>query len=222
MEDPFTMSISMGHRLHHSVQIAQSLRLSKAIRVQIQGRALQLRLGLIGALRGEQYTPRGTCPSCGRKMTALEIIKGFNTDPNDFSTLCSGCNTRFQPQLVCFGNGSSLELPFWCDCQTLYHLQGKETMSPEKLMVEHPAIYRSAIVHHGGIKQAFAKNGVAYPFKEISDWKSKVGAFLGKLPDTVIAECASVSVRAVRKVRNDLGIARYTVKVAVMEIEAEA
>ncbi len=212
----------MGHRLRQSVQIAQSIRLSHDIRLKLQSKTLELRIGLIGALRDERYTPQGACPSCGRKMTALEIIKGFNSDPNDFNTTCTGCSLRFPPQLVCFGNGSSIELPFWCDSQTLYHLQGKETLSPEKLMTEHPAIYRSAIVHHGGIKQAFVKNGVEYPFEEISDWKSKVGGFLGKLPDTVIAECANVGVSAVRKVRKSLGIARYTVQVAVTEIEAEA
>lgn len=196
---------------------AQSLTLEQ--RHSVQALVLSMRLDLIEALRGERYEPHGICPVCSRKMTPVEIIRGFNQDPNDFTTACSACGCRFEPTLICFGRNSRIEIPFYCSIQTLEHLRGKESYSPKYLEREHPAIYRSAIVHHGGIRSAFEKIGIEYPFEEISNWQKKVTPFLGRLPDTVIAESADVKVSAVREMRKKLGICRYTLSMSIDEAE---
>lgn len=179
---------------------------------------LTLRLELVGVLRGESYEPKGDCPNCERKLTPSEILRGFTQDPNDFTTFCSGCGTRFEPILVCSGNERVIEIPFYCDSQTLHHLIGKETLSPEQLSHDHPGLYRSAIVHHGGIRNAFKKIGIDYPFEEISDWRNKIKAFLGRLPDVIIADCVEVSASTISYMRRKLGIPRFTRNTALAEV----
>jgi len=213
--------ISLGCSLRQTQRLALSLRLTPVQRVQIQGLSLSLRLALVQELRGERYEPRATCPKCGRKLTPVEIIHGFNQNPNDFTTCCTGCGYRFEPSLVCFSDGSQIVLPFWCESQTLEHLRGKETLPPEELARAYPAIYRSAIVHHGGIRRAFAKIGAEYPFEEIGDWRNKIRPFLGRLPDTIIATCVDVSVATIRGIRRRHGVRRYTVRKMLAEAEAE-
>ena len=207
------MTLSLGQSLRQT----QRIRLSQVQRIALQELGFSLRLQLVEALHGERYEPRAECPSCGRKMTPGEIIRGFNVDPRDFTTQCPECRHRFAPSLICFGNGSEIVLPFFCASQTLAQLPGKEMLTPEQFARAHPAIYRSAIVHHGGLRRAFAKIGVVYGGEEISDWRAKVAPFLGRMPDTIIAECADVGVRAIRKFRRELGIARYTLAAALDE-----
>lgn len=215
------MAMSMGHSMRQTQRLAQSLRLSQSQRLSLQGHILALRLGLIQELRDERYEPKATCPRCSRKLEPVEIINGFNRDPNDFTTRCPGCRQRFEPRLICFSEGTSLELPFFCDMQMLDQLRGKESLSPEQFAHDHPAVYRSAIVHHGGIRRAFEKIGVVYPFKEIHDWKNKVRPFLGRLPDTQIAACAMVSITTIRAMRSVLNIPRYTLRRALSEINED-
>ncbi|MBU4223782.1 hypothetical protein KJ934_00960 [Patescibacteria group bacterium] len=190
--------------------LAQSLeleqRLTQAQRIQLNQRIFGLRMELVQALRGDLYRPEGVCPNCGRKMTATEVIRGFNTDPNDFTTCCTGCGFRFEPELICVGEISTIRLPFYCGCQALHRLglAGMANFSPEQLSMEYPAIYRSVIVHYGGIRQAFREIGVDYPFQEISDWRNKVVPFLGRLRDTIIAECVDAPVSVIRRMRKNL------------------
>jgi len=188
-----SMSCSLSCSLRQTQTLAQSLRLSQGQRLALQQKQLGLRLGLVEALREERYEPKGQCPSCSRELTAVEIINGFNKDPNDFTTRCSACGKRFEPTLLYCGRGVSFQMPFYCDSQTLARLPGLETMSPDQLAVKRPSVYRSCIVHHGSLKKAFGEINIDYPFEEITDWRDKIKAFLGKLPDTVIAGCASVS-----------------------------
>src|SRR3989344_2577748 len=100
------MRMSFGYRTRVTQRLAQSLRLSHAQRARLQNYAFALRMVLIGDLRNERYKPMGTCPACPRKLTPTEIIRGFNQDPNDFTTCCSECGRRFEPMLVCFGDGT--------------------------------------------------------------------------------------------------------------------
>lgn len=216
------MHMSLGHSLRQTQRLTQSLRLSQEQRLVVQQQSLALRLQLVEALRGERYEPQARCPACNRKLTPVEIIRGFNQDPQDYTTRCSGCGHRFAPSLICFGNGSEIVLPFFCDAQTLAQMHGKETLAPEVFAREHPAIYRSAVVHHGGVRSAFAKIGIAYPFEEVSDWKTKIAPFLGRMPDTIIAECVHQPPRAIRRLRRDLGVGRYTLRAALAEAGIEA
>lgn len=211
------MSLGMSMRVRH--KMATEIRISQEVRVEISQRIFGLRMELIQTLRQERYDPRGECPHCGKKLKAVEILRGFNRDPNDFTTKCVKCGTRFQPSLICFGKETSVTLPFWCDTQVLYYLKGKENLSPEELALKEPAIYRSAIVHHGSIRGAFAKIGIKYQFDEVLDWRHLILPFLGKMPDTMIAECVGTSVGIVRRMRRKADIPRFYKRKLAAEFE---
>lgn len=204
---------SMGLSQSISQTQRQSLdqRMTQAQRqTLIQTQALQIRLQLIEALRGEKYAPEAVCPRCSRRMTPLEIITGFNRDPNDFNTTCSGCAYRFPPKLMHHSRMSRTELPFYCDVQTQAKLPGLETMDPEEFARKEPAIFHSAVVHNGTLKAAFAEIGIVYAFEEIVDPEKKIEPFLGELPDTIIAEVSGLSVDVIGKLRRKLGIPACT------------
>lgn len=209
--------LGLSQRFRQTQRLATSLALQQSAIISQQ---LSLRLELVEQLGGERYEPKAHCPTCDRELTPAEIIKGFSRDVNDFDTTCSGCGHRFQPTIICFGQGTKVELPFFCDCQTLNKMEGLQHLSPQELSRLHPAIYRSAIVHHGGLKSAFARINIDYPFQEIHDWKSKVTPFLGRMQDTIIAECCQVPASAIRALRKKLKIPRYTLKVSLSEIKS--
>ncbi len=176
---------------------------------------------LTHTIRGEKYTPEAKCPNCTHNMTPAEILHGFNRDTNDFTTCCSHCRLRFEPLLVCSGRSSKLSLPFYCDCQTLQHLRGKAPLAPDELLRKYPAIYHSAIIHYGNLNNAFKQIQTSYEFKENYDWENKVLPFLGQLPDTVIAQCANVSVGTIKKIRKGLGIEPYSRQRSIQDLLLE-
>lgn len=200
----------MEFKLGLGLGLSHSLRLTLDQKLHIQTRLLSLRLELVEQIRDERYDLQGECPGCLRKLKPIEIIKGFNQNPNDFTTVCTNCGRRFEPTLICFGNESRIELPFYCDVQTLSQLNDKENFDPEKLKKDHAGLYRSAIIHFGSLKNAFAKIGIVYLFEDISDWKNKITPFLGRMPDVHISQCVNVPVNMIRTIRKKLGIPRYT------------
>jgi hypothetical protein len=179
---------------------------------------LTLRLELIAALHSEIhghesfYTPRAHCSGCGYNLTPFEIISGFSTDHDDFTTQCPCCRARFDPKLVwrCSKDGAvigAIELQFYCDSQTLAKLAGHEEMEPKDFAATYPALYHSAVVHNGTLRAAFAKLGIDYKFVEITNPEIKVKPFLGRIPDAVIAEVSGLKVCAVRRLRKRWRIA---------------
>jgi hypothetical protein len=76
-----SLMIGLGMLLEHRLELSHKARLEIT-----QGRRLDLRLSLIGALHVEKYTPQTTCPRCHHGMSPLEIIKGFRADPHDLTT----------------------------------------------------------------------------------------------------------------------------------------
>lgn len=204
-------------RLGLNLSQEQSLRLSATQRLQFQKHILKLRLSLIQELRGELYELNARCPACRRVLTAVETLAGFTTNTRDFTTCCPSCGERFQPKLIAFGNGSQIELPFFCGVQTLAQMQGKEFLRPEEFLRKTPAIYRAAIFHYGSLHSAFTEIGIEYLFNELDGWKDKVGPFLGRLPDTVIARHSNVPVSAIRAFRKKLGVSHYTARKALEE-----
>jgi len=203
------MGMSLTLRPVQRQEQRQEQRLTQAQRLAVEQKLFQTRMQLILAVRDEDYKPRGTCPTCSYELSPIEILRGFNRDPRDFTTACPICGTRIRPQLICVGQSGRVEVLFYCSVQTLDQLSGKEDLQPEQISRRYQAIYRSAIVHFGGLKPAFKKIGIEYPFEDIHDWKSKASPFLGHLPDTIIADCVGVPVSKIRAIRREHDIPRY-------------
>ncbi|MBI5138212.1 MAG: hypothetical protein HZA95_00215 [Candidatus Vogelbacteria bacterium] len=218
--------LRLGHRLNWEPRLEQGLSLKQEMRLKLRqslearlGMQLSLRLELIDSLRGEKYEPKGKCPGCEYRMSNGEIIRGFNQDPTDYTTGCPRCKTRFEPKLV-YGMTAAgrVEIPFFCSTQVLAQMAntvGLIRMSPDRIRNEYMTIYHSAIAHYGSLKAAFVKLGREYPFverdpkKDKEDWKKKIIPFLGRMPDTVVADCAEVSVSVIRRMRKDRKIRCY-------------
>ena len=206
------MNFSQGFSL--SQQISQTQRQEVT-----QKQVLSQRLRLLQVLRGEKYTPSGKCPKCGRTLTPAEIINGFNRDPYDYTTKCTGCETRFNPKLkMHLSNGDYAELKFYCEMQAIQivkQIRGAcNDISPETIKQSNPSAFYSLITHCGSIKEAYRRAGgdlatyakTMASEEEQEGWKDKVVPFLGEMPDTQIAACAGISVYQVRKLRNKMGI----------------
>lgn len=176
-------------------------------------------MDLIKDIRGDRYKPQASCPQCGNRMEAIDIISGFRRDPLDFDTTCNKCKHRFQPRLVCMPqDGVRIELPFICATQVLGQLEGKDGLTPEEIARQFPSEYRSAIIHWGTLRSAFGKIGIKYPHKEVVDWKKKVLPYLGQLSDGQIARAVGVSSSTIRRLRikNDIAPFSYR-KIAEQE-----
>lgn len=216
------MGMGMGMSCGLSQEARQELRQDQSLRQTVEQRqalTLDLRLDMFAALRGIRYTPTAKCPKCGRSLTTLEILKGFNNDPEDYTTSCSACNVRFNPGLSYKDALGFVEMPFFCSMQTLNQLKGLESLNPDDLKKANPAVYHSAIVHHGTLRNAFKKIGIKYTFDEVVDWKAKIRLFLGRLPDTVIAEVAGVSAKAIARQRKKHNVPRCTAQSMAEELE---
>ncbi len=212
--------MSMGMTMSHRLEQRQELSLTQR-HALLQSQQLSCRLALLQVLTGDNYEPNGKCPECQRQLTPVEILKGFNQNPVDYTTRCTGCGHRFAPKLICFGNQSRIELPFYCEQQALAQLKGMEAQAPEQIAKSVPAVYRSLVFHCGNLKTAFSRLNVDYTLEKEVDWKNKIQPFLGKLADSVIAECAGITVNKVRRMRKKLGINAYSVERALEEIEDE-
>ncbi len=216
----------LGMSLAPRMEPRQTMRAEQRQHI-MQSQMLSLRLELVAALRGDpsgntgSYRPMAHCNKCGRDLTPLEIIKGFNTDPNDFTTQCSGCKTRFNPKLVWRDTAGSVEIPFYCNMQTQAQLRGLEVLSPVDFQRQQPALYHSAVVHNGTLKAAFARLDIAYDFVEITDPAVKIKPFLGRLPDTIIAEVSGVKLGTIRRLRKKHGIKACTQRVMLEEAESK-
>lgn len=199
------MSLSLQHI--HVLRTTQKLTVVEQLK--LWNYIWSLKLQLIEQVRRTTYRPFASCPACSHKLTPAEIMQGFNNDPRDYTTACTKCKHRFEPKLVARTDHSSAELWFYCPAQTLAQLREIRPAEAEKMAREYPAMYHSAIVHFGSLRQAYAKIEIQYPHAEIPDWKNKIAAFLGQLPDTMIAVAVDKSVRAIRKYRKSLGINPY-------------
>lgn len=200
------MGMSMGHRQ----EVRQEARLTQSQSIAVSQLMIQRRLDLISSLHGEQYEPKATCPACGYGLTNYEILKGFNDSPTDYTTGCPKCKHRFGPKLRHSTNSGSTEVAFYCPGQTLAQLPGLEQVPLDEIKTKHAAVFRSAVTHFGGLKQAFEQCGITYAFAADLDWKNQIGPFLGKLPDTVVAELAGAPLSTVRKLRKERGIPSFS------------
>jgi len=191
------MEIHLGTRLEISLSPEQRLRIR-----------LNLRLALLETLSNDRYRAKATCPACNRRLTSMEILKGFRRDPRDYTTRCPRCGHRFNAQLILTTPSGQIELQLFCAEQTLNQLLGKDCFKPIEFMKVFPSVYRSVLFHFGSLKAAFTKLKVNYRYSEKHlQWQNKVRRFLGRLPDAVIASAVGVSTSSVRKLRIKLDIA---------------
>ena len=204
------MGMSMSCAMSQRIETKQTLEIKLEQKAKMLARLLALKMELISVIHGEKYETKAHCPQCSRKLSGVEIISGFNQNPKDFTTRCTGCNHRFEPSLVCLDDNSSIEIKFYCSAQVLYQLRGLQDLTTDELARKHAGIYRSAIVHHGSIRSAFKMIGVEYQFEEFTNWENKITPFLGLLPDKMIADCVNVSPYVVRKLRSQLGVVGYS------------
>ncbi|MEI7742078.1 MAG: hypothetical protein WCJ29_06335 [bacterium] len=207
------MGMSMG--FSHRMEARQAHRMEMRHAMTSEQRfemAMRAQMMMIEALRGEQYSlDQNSCPKCGHKLTAQEVLAGFRNDAADLTTKCPICETRFCPDLVAkLGHGSSVYVSFYCAMQTTARLHGLEMLPPDQIAHLHSSVYRSAIVHFGTMKAAFARVGIEYSYVELPEWQVKVLPYLGKVPDTLVAKVSGVKVQEVRKLRRETGISAYT------------
>ena len=201
------------HRLGRRAE----LRLTHAQRLKADHQLVEQRMQFAQFLHGESYYQRGKCTSCKRRLSSREILEGFSNSPTDTTTMCPHCKTRFQPRLIAWGRDatSNIEVLYYCPVQTLYALRGQESKRPEDLAKTLPGVYQSALLHFGSLRVAFTKVGeqigqaIEYALGDVDGWQTKVGPFLGLLPDTHIAAIVGVSHTTIRNRRKRAGFDRY-------------
>ncbi len=203
------MHLRQCFRAEHVQELKQEQRLTHEQKMMIDMSQLQLRRDVVEALYGEKFSPRATCPVCNHALTDFEIMKGFRTDPTDYTTKCPKCRKRFLARLHRSTKSGWIEMAFYCPSQTLGKLKDMTSVSLADFQSINREIYNSAIIHFGGLKQAFKQIGLTYKHEADLDWKNRIGLFLGKMPDTVIAELVFVSTATVSKVRRERGIRAY-------------
>jgi hypothetical protein len=172
---------------------------------------LDMRMALLAALHsGEDVvlSPKAQCPSCSYKLEPVEIVRGFRRDPLDTTTKCPECACRFQPIFRgSLGGDSYYEVHFMCAMQTLEALGDAESrLPPAALRKANPRAYYSALFHYGTVKEAFKAKGWDYAYDQTHGWEDKVAAFLGEIPDSIIASTVGVPVQKVTAFRRKLGI----------------
>jgi hypothetical protein len=191
------MGMTLSYGMHQSIKLTQS-------------HSLTLRTELLLALRGENMKPVLKCDHCNRTLELSDILKGFNRNPLDTTSLCPYCKKRFQPKLLTVYNFGRVEVQFWCPNQTLNWLKDKELRHPDTIRRENASVYYSALSHFGSLKNAFKKIGVEYALEQgLDHWENRVTPFLGKAPDVLIAECTGVSYQRVAALRRKLGIDKF-------------
>ena len=201
----FGMGMSLAPVQQQTLSQRQTMRASLS-----QAHLLTLRIQLLEALHpGGRFQPRGKCPGCEHQLNEVEILKGFLPDPTDTTTKCPKCSRRFQPRLVSGSMAASIELPFYCELQTVEKLRSLGPLTFETFEKEHPAVLASARFYWGCLKIGFEQANITYLFDPPLLWQDKVGDFLGKCPNTLIAEVCNVSVSAVRRLRVTKKIAVY-------------
>lgn len=213
------MRMSMGPALTQSMGMYQRQRqiFSLEQRQTIRAHQTGLQIELVAALRNERFIAAGCCPSCRRELKPNEILAGFTQDVHDFTTQCTGCRRRFEPSLICFGEASQVEIPFYCGVQARHRLSQLSDLSPAQIARQMPGAYRSAVVHFGTLAAMYESIKIVYTYPELENWQAKALPFLGRMPDVVVARCVNVCVEVIGKLRRKHKITKYTKQRALEE-----
>lgn len=205
-----SMGFSFSLSPHLSHEQRQELKLTQRLEVRQSLDALAIRVEILQALRpGEHACPEGSCPKCLRDLTIKEILEGFLDDVNDTTTSCPECKHRFQPRLVARSVAGYTSIAFLCEKQTLGRLPELASLSFEEIQRNHQQVLASARFYWGTITKGFSLIGRTFVGEPSLTWKDKVKPFLGKCPDTLIAELCDVSPSTVHRYRVSLGVAAF-------------
>lgn len=206
----FRLSMSMGLVQQAEQSLAQRLEHRQRLEQRYSAQILAMRVNILSALYPEgEFHPEGSCPSCGHKMSHEEILVGFSDDPHDTTTKCPKCSKRFQPRLASQSAATKIDLPFYCELQTLGMLEELEDDSFEEIQKRHPAVLASARYYWGTLTKGFALLDIEFKGEPQLSWKDKVKGSLGQCSDSLIAEICGVSNSTVSRLRKKLGIPAY-------------
>lgn len=206
----FRLSMSMGLVQQAEQSLAQRLEHRQRLEQRLSAQSLTMRVAILSALHPrDAFHPEGHCPGCGYKMSHEEILRGFSDDPYDTTAACPKCSKRFQPRLVSQSLAAKIELPFYCELQTLGKLEELEDDSFEEIQKSHPAVLASARYYWGTLTKGFALLDIEFEGEPQLSWKDKVNGFLGQCPDSLIAETCGVASSTVSRLRRKLGIPAY-------------
>ncbi|MEK7641370.1 MAG: hypothetical protein AAB365_00065 [Patescibacteria group bacterium] len=165
-------------------------------------------------MHGVKMLPAATCPKCSTGLQIAEIVLGFKTDVNDFTTQCPKCKVRFEPtNLLSFQTGR--EVGFYCNPQTRNQLPGKETLEPADFEKQFSEVYYSALFWFGSLFNAFKMVGIEYR-REKFDLKTKARTCLGKVSDQDISRIFGLRIKEVAEMRKTLKIPAYTGKKSII------
>jgi hypothetical protein len=176
-------------------------------------------LNLVRDVWGHEMQPSARCERCEKTLSITEIVLGFKTDVNDFTTECPRCKYRFEATNM-IDQRTGREHGFWCALQTLERLPGLEKLETEELRVQQPEIFFSAIFHFGSLLYAFKRAGIEYRRERIN-WISKAKFCLGHISDRDVSELFGVSRNEVSRVRNELRIPKYVGKGSIIPVNRE-
>lgn len=218
-----SLSLSCGMRQRQSVRLYLGQRQVLTQKQKLSQRQEQLQecndrfgefLGFVSLIWGHQMQPSALCERCGISLSITEIVLGFKSDVNDFTTQCPKCKQRFEPTNL-VDQRSGEEHGFWCANQTLERLPGKEVLEVEDFKEQHPEVFFSALFHFGSLLNAFKRKGIEYR-REQFDWSSKAKFCLGQIPDTDLSDLFGVSRYEVSQMRKKLNIPRYSGKGSII------
>jgi hypothetical protein len=213
----FGFSQRIEHRQVHRQVQRQEQRLEQTLAQRLKQKQsmsaealLSIRVQILEALHpGGVLEPEAKCPNCGHQLKTIEILSGFLADPNDTTTGCPKCKTRFQPRLKRSNQAGSYELPFYCEIQTVEKMRELGPLPFTVYEKDHPAILASARFYWGGLRTGFLKLDIEYDQDPPNSWKDKILSFLGKAPDALIAEVCNVSATSVGRLRREKKIKVY-------------
>ena len=197
--------------LRQSLSQTQKQTLVLSYRVeQKQTQEIEAWLQLVQDIRGEKYKVEEECNHCHKKMSPAQILHGFLSDVNDFTTVCIYCKRRFETNIFCTDRfGNKKYVPLLCQAQCLHKLKKIGVISPddfENVTGEDVGVYRSLIFHFGSLHTAYKQINVKYDFPPPPDWKEKSLPFLGKIEDQHIADVMGVTKKEVMEYRKSKNI----------------
>jgi len=158
---------------------------------------LQLKLGLIAAIRGVRLLIVGEC-ACLYNLDPVEVMAGFKKYPADKGVYCPHCARDVQPAL----SSETVPYPFIGPTLVLDRLMELKSLPFEELEKDHRAIFYSALVHFGTLYDAFKQRGIIRQYDpRPANWQDRIAGYLGRLPDETIAQLVGEDPRAIAKLR---------------------